>query len=536
MDVLSPSLIIGSIFWGVSALFDTSEFVYLWQLKEYRWDKFRDFLSTQEGKHYIIQSRIVWRVLLLPIVFLWPINHVQALWSLYLVFLFVDASIYLLLWRKGKARRPILTIKAIAILFISIGAEGIFLFLFRDPVFAFVLLTLRFALTSSVVAIFFLPTHLVKQWYVGRAGKKLQQYPNLLVVGITGSYGKTTVKFFLNHLLGGKKRVLATPKSINTDIGVARVILFHDLSQIDILIVEMGAYRRGEIAKICQMVPPQIGILTAINEQHLALFGNIEKIQQAKYELLRAVGPKGLVITNSDNDYCRVHLDQLSAMVETFGKDETYHPTCLVAQYDSTSHSLNATYHISGEEWSIVAPIPGEHNALNIAPCLLVARSLGLSKNEIIERCTTLQLPPATLSIFFYGQATIIDDSFNANPDGFRAALTLLRKFPPTKKHIVITRGIPELGAKAHDVHVTLGKEMTTSVDALVLITEEFKGAFEQGIGKGTVPKIIPLYDTTKLQRYLESLKNESVIILFENRLPTSVYQKILHESHASLP
>ena len=144
-----------------------------------------------------------------------------------------------------------------------------------------------------------------------KSDKQTAQYPDLTVIGITGSYGKSSVKEFLGHFLETEFSVIKTPRNTNTEIGVAQFVLASNFADKDVFIVEMGAYRPGEIKLICDMVRPSIGVLTVIAEQHLSLFGSIKNIQSAKYELLRSLPTNGFAVTNADNAYCTELLDTL---------------------------------------------------------------------------------------------------------------------------------------------------------------------------------------------------------------------------------
>jgi len=148
------------------------------------------------------------------------------------------------------------------------------------------------------------PVNIVKNIIFILAKNKVSKIKNLTVIGITGSYGKSSTKEFLSQILSKKFRVLKTPGNINTEIGVSQFILKNLKTDVEILIVEMGAYRAGEIRRICGIVRPKIGILTGISQQHLALFGSMESIKNAKYELINSLPKDGLAVFNGENNYC----------------------------------------------------------------------------------------------------------------------------------------------------------------------------------------------------------------------------------------
>jgi UDP-N-acetylmuramoyl-tripeptide--D-alanyl-D-alanine ligase len=255
--------------WLAGAAADAAAFCALWQLKEYRWDRMRDFFAR------------------------------HGYWVFGLSFL------------RHPVRLPAPTPRAVSLILAAILVELAVISFFFHWITFVAFLFLRFYLFSALILLLGVPTRIVKRHIIGRASKKMRRYPQLIVIGVTGSYGKTSVKTILAHILSGAKRVIATPEHVNTDIGIARFILSAkggsasgvktDFTGADIVIVEMGAYKRGEIQIMCDMVKPTIGILTAINEQHLSLFGSMKNIQSAKYESLRSLPQDGLAVTNRDN-------------------------------------------------------------------------------------------------------------------------------------------------------------------------------------------------------------------------------------------
>lgn len=423
--------------WGASTAVDAAAFAALWQLKEYRWDRMRSFLGA---RGYWIPAFSFFR---------FPL------------------------------RLPARTPRALLLIFLEIGIETAAVFLFPYWIVPVALLFLRWYLFSALVFLSGIPVGILKRRRIRRATEKMRRYPGLIVIGVTGSYGKTSVKTILAHILTGAKRVIATPEHVNTEIGIANFILKTDFANTDVFIVEMGAYRKGEIQMIADTVKPTIGILTAINEQHLALFGSMKNIQTAKYELLRALPKNGLAVVNADNAYAMEFLHELAAPAETF------HAT-------------------------------GSMEETNIAPCRIVATHLGLSAALIEERVKTL--PPTTLRKHAYGRATIIDDSYNSNPAGFRSALNMLDSFAGKKK-IVVTRGMIELGGQSDALHEEIGKRMGEVADTLILIDLESESAFRRGIGEKHTELVIKTRPG-ELTEAVRAYKDTDSIMLIENRIP----------------
>ncbi|HYE60066.1 MAG TPA: UDP-N-acetylmuramoyl-tripeptide--D-alanyl-D-alanine ligase [Candidatus Kapabacteria bacterium] len=515
--------------WLFSAVVDYTEFTYLWQLKEYRWDRFRDFLSTRQGRMYWLRYQLLWRSGIAIIMFFWPLNDVPSV--KYALVLLFSADVLYTLYRlfRGWIRRPKPTMKAAIIIVGSLVLEGTLFLLAQDWAILFLLLITRFLLLTFIVFLLNQPTRLLKQYFIRKAQKKIERYPNIRIIGVTGSYAKSSVKKFLFHILSEKYRVLKTPKNINTEIGVAQCILSNNLDNVDIFIVEMGAYRKGEIKYICDMVHPSIGILTAINEQHLSLFGSIQETQAAKYELLRSLPENGLAVTNSDNVYCREFLDELKTTVQTFGYDKEWKPTCQITNIKDTDTSVEFSFTVENSSVQITTPRMGDYHAMNIAPCILVAKYLGMSDAEIKERCVTL--PVTTLGTYQYGNCTIIDDSYNSNPEGFKSALAYISTFPSKRRRIVITRGMLELGNKSDELHERIGEEIAFTTDELVLISRDYEEPIRRGIGMKYRTTVIVKENPSDLLDYLREIKETDAVILLENRVGKVIHDELTSKS-----
>ena len=514
-------------FWLISSLIDFFEYTYLWQLKEYRWDRFKDFLSTVEGKIFFTRYQFLWRSLIALLLFFW-INDATIIIKSCLLSLFVIDFLWgLFKLFKHQIMRPTFTSKALLVLLLSLILEGGLFLIRKDWESLLILVMMRFFTVSIVVWLINQPSSLIKRLIIKLAAKKIKQYKNLKVIGITGSYGKSSVKTFLFHILQNKFKVIKTPYNINTEIGIAKLILKTDFKDIDIFICEMGAYSQGEIKAICNLVNPLIGILTAINEQHLSLFGNIKITQKTKYELLRALSKNGLAVVNSDNSFCREFLGDLNTNVETFGFHEEFKPTFLLKNVKTTEEGIYCTGLYNNLEGSVQVPIMGEHNFMNIAPCFLVGMFLGMTREEVRERCKSLKMPDGVMQLKKYGEALVIDDSYNSNPDGFKAALQVLQKYPSKRRRIIITRGMLELGVETNELHEQIGEEISLVAEELVIITRDFEESLTSGVGTKFKTEIKKIYDSNALLLYLKSLKNQHCVILMENRMPTNIHEEL---------
>ncbi len=518
--VVSGFLIICA--WITTALFDYLSYAYFWQLKEYRLDRFKDFLKSNQGEEIWKDPRFLWRGIGALALLISPIA--------YIAIIVLSLDILFLFFSKRKFRRPVFTKKSILILLFSLLAE---VFLFQlFPLNLALVLFLRFFIISLLVFLFYIPSRLAKLFFIWRASTKLASYKNLVTIGITGSYGKSSVKEFSAHFLSADFKVIKTPNNINSEIGIAKFILKTDFTGIDFFVCEMGAYRIGEIKTICDMVKPKVGILTTIAEQHLALFGSIQNIQSAKYELLRAIPKDGLVITNADNPLCTEFLKDLNCKnIETCGVEERNHPTFLIVRNEATIKGIEFEGIYHGQRGDMNIPVLGAHQAYNAALSVMLAVNMEVDPQHIVEAGKTIpQNLQGTLKKYSYGKATIIDDSYNSNPAGFRAAIEVLSMFSSKKKRIVITRGMLELGDQSDEMHEKIGEEISYSCDELVLITPDFVDSIKKGIREKYHTTVQCIFTPEKLLEYIKTLKTEDCVVLLENRIPTRVKEE-LHKS-----
>lgn len=528
--------IIISCLWIFSALADYSYYCYFWQLKEYRRDRMSDFLNTKQGQKLMHSYLFLWRSIIAFSLFFWPINKIVFLkYFLATIFLF-ELIKNIILFIEERILRPKITVKALFIIFFSISIEIFILFLSKDWTMVFLLLMTRFFIISAIVALISIPTKLIKKQLINLAEKKLSKYPKLMVIGITGSYGKTTVKEFLSGVLENKYKVIKTPKNTNTDIGIAKFILKTDFSKADAFIVEVGAYKIGEIITVCKMVKPKVGILTAINEQHLSLFGSIKNTQKAKYELLFSLPEDGLAIINSDNKYCIEYINDLKSETKTFGMDTQNNPDCLITDVKINKQGeINCFLIIKNNDDKKVeefnTKIIGEYNALNLAPVILAAVFLGMKLEEIKLAIKNLKMPRNLMQTYKYGKAVIIDDSYNSNPDGFKAALSAVLQYPYNWKRIIITRGMLELGEKSDLIHEKIGGEIAFYMDELIIISPDSDEALRRGIIDKYRTKVKSIYQPKKLLKYIKELKNENCIVLLENRIFSNVLEELKKEN-----
>jgi UDP-N-acetylmuramoyl-tripeptide--D-alanyl-D-alanine ligase len=319
------------------------------------------------------------------------------------------------------------------------------------------------------------------------------------VIAITGSYGKTSTKHYLQHILEGRFRSLMTPKSFNTLLGISRVIndvLARDVSY-DYFVVETDAYFVGENAQICKLVEPQIGMIMTAGPMHLERLGSMENIAKAQYEVIEALPPNGVGVFNGDDPVVRE--------MSTRGYPDT---RLVVTQKDTTSVpgarlvasnvrmtpdglDFDVTDTQTGEQRAMHTPLYGEHNVTNILMAAAVAHHLGMSLAEIAMRTTTLQPAEHRLIRRVMPDGTImIDDTYSANPVGTKTALDVLalEKSRPDTRRVVVSSGMFELGPRYEEENRKLGQRMADIATDVILIGAAQTKPVSEGLKSGSFP------------------------------------------------
>lgn len=512
--------------------------VALWQEKEYRTDRMLDFLATRSGKQAATNHWSIFQALLviffIVLLTLPPTILAQPL------FLMVESATLVLIILETALRfhfrvAPLWTMKAIAL------AVGSMMFALIMAVVISVATTEVIGLLCVAVGIPFLVTGIVlltrpvTQWYYQRllsqAAEKMQTlHPHPIVIGIAGSFGKTSTKEFLRVLLGRKYRVLATPKHVNVDVGIAQVILRELTPRHEVFIVEMGAYRRGEIQSSCQLVRPQIGILTGLNNQHIALFGNGDNIKRAKGELLEALPPSGLAVVNSDSPWCMEVAETTSAKVLTYST--TRADVDVFADHVNVSvtpRRVTWTQHHGSEECAMQTSLAGRHVIPSLLAASAVARALKVPLHECRAAIAKLRSVPGTMDVLpGINRATIIDDHYNSNPDGFFAALDYLALFEQQRK-IVITRGMIELGGESEQEHRRIGQKMGSVADFVIVTKKDFAKPLTAGVKQaGLSEQCILVNDHVHdIIRFLQEAIQRDTVVLVEGRIQQHIFQAL---------
>jgi UDP-N-acetylmuramoyl-tripeptide--D-alanyl-D-alanine ligase len=366
-----------------------------------------------------------------------------------------------------------------------------------------------------------------KHRIISRARKKMRNFPNLIIVGITGSYGKTTMKEAITAILSQKFRVLKTPENINTPIGISRLILKKLSPADEIFIVEMGAYEQGDIRALCDIAKPNIAILTGINEAHLERFGSLENTIATKFEIVDSAKPDSVILLNADDSRVMKEYRAHTEKRKTFFYSNENHPVAQTRiseiRFFEDGTGIGFELAVGSDSLGYIkVPFLGEYITGIIGGASLIAKELGMTRDEIRRGIATLSpIPHRLQAIKKENGILIIDDSYNGNPDGAKEAVKTLGKFAG-RRAVYITPGLVEIGARADTVHREIGRKLAKTADRVVLIKNSVTPFIAEGLlESGFLQEHIIWFATaTEAYKKLPEILKSGDVALFQNDLP----------------
>ena len=360
----------------------------------------------------------------------------------------------------------------------------------------------------------------INNHYINDAKKRLKEMPDLKIIGVTGSFGKTSVKYYLQTLLQERYNVLVTPGNFNTPLGVTKTVREYLKPTHEIFICEMGARRVGEIKEVCDIAHPDYGIITSVGPQHLETFFSMENIQKTKFELADALPEEGMLFLNGDNDY-------IQEKATEYAKKTFYYSEKEGEGYCAKDISVSQF----GTEFSVVTPngeterfqmkLIGAHNVINVVGAIAVANTLGIALRDLKIPVRRIQPVEHRMQMKEHGIVTIIDDAYNSNPIGSKAAVETLAMFDGIR--ILITPGMVELGEKEAEYNYKFGTYAADCCDYILLVGKKHTEPIREGVlSKGFPAEKCLVYD--KLEdavAYAYAVKGQGhKYILLENDLP----------------
>lgn len=381
----------------------------------------------------------------------------------------------------------------------------------------------------------------ISRWYYNDAKRMLRAHKDLIIIGVTGSYGKTSTKNFLYRILSQKYNTLVTPGNFNTTLGVVRTVREQLQPHHQVFIVEMGAKQPGDIREICDLVHPTIGIVASVGPMHLETFGSFENIQKTKFELVRALPASGFAAINADSPGIASYADvPTHCRVLRYGvRNGDFRAQNL--SYSTQGSSFGLSYEafpgMAAASETMTTHLLGESNIQNIVGACAVASYLGVTPVQQKRAIAQLQQVENRLFVSRQGAVTVINDAYNSNPEGAAMALDVLRDIQGGKK-ILITPGFVELGSRQESACRELGYKAASCADILIVVNQLNRDAIVAGARQAiaeasagpsaeaghpvrlTEENIRCMDDLTLVFEALPHILQAGDVVLYENDLP----------------
>lgn len=358
----------------------------------------------------------------------------------------------------------------------------------------------------------------VSNHYINDAKSILKSAFSLKTVGITGSYGKTGTKYILSRMLSEKYNTLHTPESFNTPMGVVRTLRESMRADCEVFVCEMGAKKKGDIKEICDIAAPDYGIITSVGPQHLDTFGSVETVASTKFELADAVADKSHIFANGDNEIIREKTKGTD--INLYGTDPSlpYRAENIKGGRNGASFDLI----LENERVSVSTKLLGKHNVLNITGAAALAYNMGVSPKNIAFAVSRLAPVPHRLEMKSSIKGSLlIDDAYNANPEGCLEAVNVLGSFEGMQK-VIITPGLVELGEKEYECNKALGAAAAKVCDKIILVGKQRSIPLADGVRESGFNEA-NLFVAESFKNAMEiysQFADSNTVVLLENDLP----------------
>ena len=364
----------------------------------------------------------------------------------------------------------------------------------------------------------------IGNYYVNDAKKILAQRKDLITIGVTGSYGKTSVKFILNRILSENYNTTATPESFNTPMGIVRTVRERMKPQTEVFIAEMGAKNVGDIKELCELCHPTMGIITAVGPQHLETFGNVENVANTKFELADEVlnNKNGKIYVNFDSVPAKERAEKITdrSQIVSFGTSNDCDCMAKNISYSPSGTTFDIVY--KENRFSVTSKLLGKHSVTNILGAVAMALDLGVSERHIRFAISSIKPAEHRLELKpFLNNSILIDDAYNSNPEGCLEAVRVLGSFKGMKK-IIVTPGLVELGEKEYEYNFALGNEATIWCDYIILVGVKRAVPMQDAIDKTEFDKsrVMVVQTFKQAMEILKNITDRNTAVLFENDLP----------------
>ena len=438
----------------------------------------------------------------------------------------VSACACVAVWPK-KAKKPLVytqrVIRQIITLAVLVALAAVCAWLTGDW---FIVASVVAAVSPLLIlAVFYINKpveNAINRWFINDAKRILKSCPDLKVIGVTGSYGKTSVKFILKTLLAAKYNVLATPESYNTPMGVVITVRNFLRPTHEVFVCEMGARHVGDIKELCDIVHPQNGIITSVGPQHLETFHSLDNVKKTKFELADALPEEGVVFLNGEDANIEAHRSNVKGKAISYGLSDKcdYYATDISASSRGTSFTVHTP---KGETETFTAAMIGKHNVINILGGIAVACEMGIRLAALKPQVRKLESVSHRLQLLPKGNGvTVIDDAYNANPAGTKAAIDALALFDGFK--VLVTPGMVELGDKQDELNKEFGAYAAKVCDYVILVGKKQAVPIREGLLEAGYPEdkiyVAEALGDAITRAYGVSAGGREKVILLENDLP----------------
>lgn len=479
-----------ALVWAIRIIANIISWTSLWWMKEYRMDRMGIHLRTKQG------AKILFPQFRLP-----P----RSIRSISVITGSIITSVYL---------------------YVLLGESALSLVMVD---------LLSFPVTALIVFLSYVPVTLYHTVRIWQATRLMRSRSDLLVIGITGSYGKTSTKEYLSTILSQNLETLKTDASKNSPIGIAEIVLRRLKPDHKVFVVEMGAYKLGEIRAMCEIVKPQIGVILAINPQHQDLFGTIETTMKAKYELIENLSGKNIAVLNYDDARVRTLAEWATRDGHTVwcvtkeSQENLSFPVYEISDVDSTNSRLRFHVAHDKENLAVSVPIIGAHQATNITAAIAASVAAGVSFEKSVASTKKLMRVSHVLEAKdgIHG-STFIDDTFNNNPDAAKAAIAVLANYKKGK--ILVFQPMIELGTYAQSSHYEVGRVAGEVCDEVILVGEDWSEDFIKGVRSTDSGCVVQVLGVDKAAGYLRTHTKASDTVLFKGKSAGLVLTRIFSQ------
>ena len=480
-------------------------YMHMFQLNSYFLKKYGNWMKVNIKKILLRSINII-----IPTLILLFNNNIARIISIIILAISILANL-----PKSKAKIPLKFTNRVIRMFITQAILITIICIISNNYITFgVLNIIAFGLCIIANIINYPIEYGIRKHYINDAKKILKNMPNLIVIGVTGSYGKTSVKNFLVKTLSAKYEVLTTPKNYNTTMGVVKTIR-EELKPIhQIFVCEMGATKIGDIKEICDIVNPKFGVITSIGPQHLESFKTIENIIKTKFELYDSVNKNGgITFLNYDNEYLAKQNKSNTLSYGINNEKLDYNA------YNLKSSSQGLSFSINNVDFK--TKLIGRHNIVNITGAIAVANYLEIPLDRLVPRVREFKSVEHRLQLISKGNLNIIDDAYNSNPVSSKSAIDTLSEFDGTK--IIVTPGLIELGGDEEKYNFEFGEYMCDVCDYIFLVNSTISKYVLNGINskKYNNDKIFMVNSPQEAVMQITNFGlNDKITVLLENDLP----------------